>query len=208
MRMRRLVSLTALWSFVVLVVTGVVLFITPQGRVAYWSDWRLWGWTKTDWTNMHLNVSLLFLLAGILHILYNWNAITTYLRDRLRRMVVFTRESTLGLILTLLFAGGGLMLIGPFGWLIDWNTAIKDTAAERYGEPPYGHAELSTFAQFAQKVGIDLEQGLERLRNAGLEVAGPEQTLKDAAGANDVPPQRLFELMRAPGDGRRSTDTP
>lgn len=43
MNLRRLTSLTALTSFVLLLVTSVVVYLAPQGRVAYWADWRLWG---------------------------------------------------------------------------------------------------------------------------------------------------------------------
>ena len=102
MQLRRLVSLTALLTFLLLVLTGVVLYIVPQGRVAYWSGWTLWGLSKTQWTSFHINLALLFLIAGALHVYYNWKAITTYLRDRLKRMVVLTREFVLALLICLL----------------------------------------------------------------------------------------------------------
>jgi hypothetical protein len=38
---RRIKSLTALLSFILLTITVVVLYIEPQGRVAYWADWHL-----------------------------------------------------------------------------------------------------------------------------------------------------------------------
>ena len=63
MNIRRMTSLTAALSFIILFVTIVVLYIVPQGRVAYWADWRLWGMTKEQWGNIHLNIGLLFLLS-------------------------------------------------------------------------------------------------------------------------------------------------
>ena len=41
MKMRRLVSLTSFISFVFLAATGIMLFLSPQGRVAYWSGWKM-----------------------------------------------------------------------------------------------------------------------------------------------------------------------
>jgi len=43
MKIRKITSLTALVSFVLEVITSVILYIVPQGRVAYWADWHLWG---------------------------------------------------------------------------------------------------------------------------------------------------------------------
>lgn len=43
MRIRRVVSLTMLFSVVVMVNNGIMLFIAPQDRVACWTGWRLPG---------------------------------------------------------------------------------------------------------------------------------------------------------------------
>jgi len=48
-------------AFIGMAVTSLILFIVPQGRVAYWADWRLLGLSKTDWGNIHINLGLLFL---------------------------------------------------------------------------------------------------------------------------------------------------
>ena len=63
-------------SFVLCILTSVTLFIVPHGRIAYWADWRLWGLSKTQWSDLHLNLGILLLLAGFFHIYYNWKPIT------------------------------------------------------------------------------------------------------------------------------------
>jgi hypothetical protein len=62
-----------------MVLTSIILYIVPQGRVAYWADWKLWGLTKTDWGNIHINLGLLFLIALFIHIYYNWKPLINYL---------------------------------------------------------------------------------------------------------------------------------
>ena len=79
MTLRKITSLTATLSFVLTVVTSTILYLVPQGRVAYWADWRMWGLSKTQWGDIHINVGLLFLLALCVHIYYNWKPLVVYL---------------------------------------------------------------------------------------------------------------------------------
>ena len=71
MKIRKITSLIALLSFLLLILNSIVLYIVPHGRIAYWADWRLWGLTKTEWENQHIIIGILFLLAIFLHIYYN-----------------------------------------------------------------------------------------------------------------------------------------
>jgi hypothetical protein len=104
-------------SFVLLILTSIILYIEPQGRVAYWSDWRLWGLSKTQWGDLHLNLGALFLLAGIFHLVYNWKAITAYLKDKARQLRIFTANFNLAVAVTLFVAAGTLLDIPPMSTL-------------------------------------------------------------------------------------------
>jgi hypothetical protein len=46
MKIRKITSLTALASFLLLILNSVVLYIVPHGRIAYWSDWLYVGADK------------------------------------------------------------------------------------------------------------------------------------------------------------------
>jgi len=50
---RAFISVATAVSFVALSVTGVVLLITPPGRVAHWTGWRIWALTKDQWSGLH-----------------------------------------------------------------------------------------------------------------------------------------------------------
>ena len=196
MSMRKITSLTATLSFVLMVVTSIILYIVPQGRVAYWADWRLWGLTKTQWGDIHINVGLLFLLALCLHIYYNWKPLMAYLKDRAKQMKVFTPAFNVALVVCVLTVAGTLFVVPPFSWVLDINTALKDAGAEKYGEPPYGHAELSSLNTFAKKMDIDAVAARQRLEAAGFEVAGGDQTLQVIATINATTPKTLYEVMK------------
>ena len=66
--------------------------VVPQGRVAYWADWRLWGLTKTDWGNIHINLGLLFLIALFVYIYYNWKPLISYLKNKAKQIKVYMSE--------------------------------------------------------------------------------------------------------------------
>jgi hypothetical protein len=208
MKIRRLTSLTALLSFILLFITIIVLYIVPQGRVAYWADWRLWGLTKEQWGDIHINIGLLFLLSIFLHIYYNWKPILSYLKNKARVLKVLTAEFNAALILTIIFAVGTYLEMAPFSWVLVLNDHFKDQAAARYGEPPYGHAELSTLKSFTKKIGLDLSASLNRLRKANIQFDDENQSLQDIARNNGISPQNVFLAMKPAEIAPRSGGLP
>lgn len=197
MSMRRITSLTAALTFILVVLTSIVLYIVPQGRVAYWADWRLWGLSKTDWGNIHINLGFLFLISLGLHIYYNWKPLMAYLKDRTRRFKLFTKEFNIALAITIMCAIGSYLLIPPFSWVMALNDHFKDSAAQQYGEPPYGHAELSSLKIFAKKMNLDLDKSVSLLEQTGYRVRSVDTTLADIAKRNGVPPQKVFSAIQA-----------
>ena len=189
--------MTAGLTFFLVVCTSIILYIVPQGRVAYWADWRLWGMSKTDWDNLHINLGFLFLIALGIHIYYNWKPLTAYLKDRARRFKVFTREFNIALAVTVLCTVGSYFLVPPFSWVMALNDYFKTSAAVKYGEPPYGHAELSTLKTFAQKMNLDLAKSLVLLERSGYPVDSVEITLADIARRYRVAPQQVYAVIQS-----------
>ena len=73
------ISILTLLGFLTMSITGLVLILVPQGRIAYWTDWHFLGLTKTQWGDIHITTSLLFLVAGIYHTYYNWRSLVNYI---------------------------------------------------------------------------------------------------------------------------------
>lgn len=183
-------------SFVLCILTSVILYIVPHGRVAYWSDWRLWGLSKTQWSELHLNLGILLLLAGVLHVYYNWKPITAYLKNKAKQMKVFTVNFNIALILTLIVGIGTYFQIPPMSTIINISGSIKDSAGIKYGEPPYGHAELSSLKMFARKVDLDLPKSIELLRQASIQFENEKQTIVDIAKENNLTPKQVYEIIK------------
>ncbi len=196
MNMRKTTSLTMLVSFILLLVTSIIVYIVPQGRVAYWSNWELWGLSKTQWGNLHINLGFLFLLAGFLHLFYNWKPMLAYMKNKTKTLKIFTSDFNIALVLTVVVSVGTLLEIPPMSTVINFGTSVKDAAAEKYGEPPYGHAELSTLDTFAKKTGLDYKAAKKLLLDSGVQGVEDKITLGELAKVNNTTPKGLFELMK------------
>ncbi len=195
MNIRRVTSLTALLSFLFMLLTSIILYVTPHGRVAYWADWHLWGLSKDQWGALHINVGVLFLLALAIHIYYNWSPIVRYLENRAKALKIFTKEFNLALVLLLVCIAGTYAKIPPFSTLLNISEGIKEAAAVKYGEPPYGHAELSSLKSFVRKMETELEPAMAALKAAGYTVESETQTLREIADRNGITPQQVYLAM-------------
>jgi hypothetical protein len=119
-----------------------------------------------------------------------------YLKNKAKNLTIFTKEFNVALALTLVCILGTHFEIPPFSSILAVSESIKDQAAEKYGEPPYGHAELSSLKTFTQKVGLDLNQSMERIKAAGFTIKDENQTLVDISKTNNIPPQQIYLTMK------------
>jgi hypothetical protein len=198
---RRVVSLSLLLLAAVLTVTGLVLYVAPAGRIAYWSDWHLLGLDKEQLGAIHTTSSFAFVVLGWLHTWYNWKAIVGYLRDKARKLRVLTPEMIAASVLVgVLVVGTGLSW-PPFAQVMDAGAAAKDWWEEREGSPPYGHAELSSLATIAGKLGLEPQAAAAALRADGWVVEGPDSSLLDIGRHNDRSPAALYAALTALGGG-------
>jgi hypothetical protein len=196
MTLRKIISLTMLLSFVLCLFTSGILYIVPEGRVAYWADWRLWGLSKTEWGNLHINLGFLFLITGLLHIFYNWNAVAAYMKNRARQFKVFTASFNVALVLILVVGVGTYWKIPPMSTVLNFGHSFKDAAAKKYGEPPYGHAELSPLVSFYRKTEIDPVKARQLMGKAGIIVKDEKQTVAAIAAHNKMTPKALFDIIK------------
>jgi len=207
MKTRRVITLTVLLSFLVLSLSGLLMFVSPQGRVAYWSRWTLVGLTKEQLTAIHTTVMVLFLAAAIWHVVLNWKAILGYLRNRSKQIRVLTPEFGVALALTSLFVAGPLADVAPFRQYLNAGESLKSAWEAESGSPPWGHAEESTLARFCQRmedlersdnqrlIALDCDAAVQALRDQGLAVESTEQRIVDIAEANGTTPQAVSTIV-------------
>ena len=192
---RALLSVTTALSFVAMSVTGVVLFVTPPGRVAHWTGWTIWGLTKEQWSGLHIWFSLLFMAVAVPHLYLNWRVFLSYFRRKAQTTRAFRLEWLAALLLCGVVWLGTLARVPPFSSLLSWNESVKQSWERPMDQAPIPHAELMTLTELAaQTGGSDPESMARRLRGAGIEVESSDDVLGDIARRAGMTPMQLYTL--------------
>ncbi len=194
--LRRIVSLTALLTFLIVVYTGVILFFVPEGRIAYWVNWQMLGLTKTQYAEIHTVACLLFLVVSILHIYLNWKSIVNYLKNSTKKIVIITPNFVVAFLITGTFLFGGLYKFTPFDKFLKIGTNAEEYWSETYGEPPFGHAELVGLKSFCSKMNIDYTEAVKLLEDEGIALKEENETLLKIAERADVSPAGIYDVIK------------
>ena len=190
--LRGFTSLLLMGLFLVLGFSGAMLYGSPRGRVAHWTDWTLLGLGKEQWEGIHLNGSVLFLLVAVLHLTLNWRPFWGYLKKRAGLGLNRKAELALATAITAGVVVGTLYQVPPFKSVVDWRHGLKDYWEGRTARAPVPHAEEFTLAEFAGQIRLSTDEAIEALRQEGYEVAAPTITLAELAGTKAVPPSRIL----------------
>jgi hypothetical protein len=189
-------SLLTTFSFVVMSLSGLLLFIVPQGRIADWTDWRMLGLSKSQWGDMHITTSLLFLAAGAWHIALNWRTLLNYFTARRDSALMMRRELAVSAALALVFVVGATFKLPPVSYVLDLNDAIKQAwIVDRDHEPPIGHAELLTVPVFARRLQMDPQAVATTLAANGIRYQETE-SLAVIARRHGRTPAHLYQMLR------------
>ncbi len=194
--LRKTTSLTLVFSGIFVLLTSVVLYVEPHGRVAYWADWRFWGLSKGDWDGMHITTGFLFLVAMLLHIWLNWKPVLNYLKNKAMQITGATPANIVALLITLYVGFGTLFGLPPMQQVLDVGEHFKESHIATLGSPPYGHAELSSLERFAGYMKLEADTALAALRKAGLTVESVKSVMLDIAKKNNTTPKHLLEIIK------------
>ena len=181
-------------SFIGMTVTGIVLFFTPPGRVANWTGWTMFKLTKHQWGDLHIWLSLIFIVASIFHTYYNWSVLLNYFKGKITKQYAFRMEWILSLIICIVVTLGTFYEIKPFSSLIDLNYTIKHSWEKEEEKAPLAHAELLTLKELAEKIGINIEAMKDNLAAKGIIVKSEDVIIDDLANDHDITPNELYHI--------------
>lgn len=206
--LRKIVTLTLVLTFFCLFLTSVFLYLSPHARVAAWADWTIFGLTRDRLIDVHVTMGFFLLLLAALHLVLDWRSILESLRSQDGEIEALNRPLLAALALTLFVFAGTLLGLPPMAQILGTSTAIKDSLSETYGEPPYGHAELTPLDEFCRRFGIDLERAKAALAQKNIRLASTEQTLKDIAKDNGLAPGGVYEALKHAWEASRTVTVP
>lgn len=187
------------FSFLMMTVTGIVLYIAPPGRVAFWSNWFFIGLSKTQWQSVHTVFSFLFVISGIFHIIFNWRPLISYLRQKARESLKIRREFVFSTIAVIIIFAGVYADAPPFNYVMDFGEDMTNSWATTETEPPVPHAELLTIYEFAKVVETSTPALLSRLNKSGYSVSDSTEIIKDIAERYNISPGRLYGSLKESG---------
>ncbi len=193
---RSFTSLYIAISFVIMVITGIILFLAPPGRIAHWSYWSILGLTKTEWQNIHIIFTFLFIIAGSFHIYYNWKPLIHYLQNKKQNTSRIKRELILALFSSILIFILTLTNIPPLGTIIDFGEYLTESWENKNNTPPIPHAERLTLAEFSETVNISFNRINKKLTDANI-VFSDDLTLEQIAEKNNTTPNSIYSIINA-----------
>ncbi|HOW64890.1 MAG TPA: DUF4405 domain-containing protein [Candidatus Paceibacterota bacterium] len=192
---RALTSVVVSMAFLALAVSGIVLWAAPPGRIANWTDWSMLGLRKSQWIDLHIWFSLLFVVASIFHLILNWRPLMSYFKNKATRQFGWRREWLAGVLLCgALFAAVRLEL-PPFSSFLVFTDTLRESWDIQNDRPPIPHAELLTLGELAEKAGIEVTNALSVLESRGIRGAAPDLRMGEIAKQNRLPAQRIYEIM-------------
>lgn len=194
-RSRTAVSFIILFSFILLAVSGVIMYLRPEGNIARWTSWSIWGLNKQNWEGLHTLFSIFFILSVAFHVVYNWKAISTYFKGVFTKSFGYRRELTAAVVITALFLTISLWQIDPFWKLIDLRAYFKKGDITDDFEPPDPEILNLSVSEISAHLNIPMADLLKHVREDGYSIQDSTQSIRILAEINNVSPERLYMDM-------------
>ena len=199
------ISFNLLFTFVVMVVSGLVLYFKPEGSVARWIDWKILFLSKTEWESLHTIFSILFMVFAFFHILkihlYN---IFAYLSKRRNG---FNREFYVSLLITIILFLGSIWQIRPVHSLFSLGNSLSDAWEETYEQPQDEISARSSLKDIAIFWNVSSAELKAHLVDHGWEVPQTTSSLIEIAEVNHSRPYKLYQYLEQQFSDFHSSET-
>jgi hypothetical protein len=191
------ISIGLFYSFIIILITGLVLYIAPAGRVANWVNWKLFGITKANWQAIHTIFSFTFATLSVFHLfLINWRAFWTYLKSKSIQGLNKKKEFYLSSLLTIIFLAGVMFSVPPFSSFLDMGAKLKSSWEKEESVPPIPHAELLTLNELAVKLdSMSIEKIVNKLEANKIKFDNANQTLAEISVVNNLTPLEIYQII-------------
>jgi hypothetical protein len=156
---RAFVTVLTSLSFILMTVTGLVLFFAPSCRIARDTSWIVLGFNKDQWVATHVWFSIAFVVASIFHLYFNWMALICYFKSKVRKGFALRAEWIAALVLCGFLYAGTIYEVPPFSSLMTWKETFK---REGSGGGGYGRGRQGRGRENAIESGqTDLQQATQ-----------------------------------------------
>jgi len=186
-------------SFIVDTISGIILYISPHGRVANWTNWGMWGLEKGDWEAIHTVFGYILLIIVGFHLYYNWKMFWSFIWSKIRKALNMKWEITAAILINLLIFVGTVWEIPPFSTTMNLGDHFKESWEDNKADTPVVQAQLLTLQEFGDTIQAPVDQLISALKAKGYKVENAQQTLDAIAQANSTSPDKLYEAIKSEG---------
>ncbi|MFP4619951.1 MAG: DUF4405 domain-containing protein [Bacteroidales bacterium] len=196
LRWRIFISFNLLFTFLVMGISGIILYFKPEGSVARWLGWEIWGLSKSGWEAVHTVFSLLFLIFSVLHIIkINLISLKRYFLNSKPGGTL--REMRLALLISVVFFTGTVLYLPPFHFIYQAGDYLSNSWNHQIEIKHEGLDARQTIREAAVVMGLDehrLVSVLEDKHGYKVSLSG---SLRENAENNGVAPYVLYDAIRS-----------
>jgi hypothetical protein len=114
---RGFTSLLVALTFLVMAYSGVLLYFNPRGGTGSLASRLTFGLRKPGWEAVHVNVSAAFLIVVVLHLIFNWKLMWTYIKKACSLGWGMKSEMLIATVLAAVVVAGTLYQVPPFSMI-------------------------------------------------------------------------------------------
>jgi hypothetical protein len=197
-RIRRLVTAVLALSFFAAAVSGIVLFLRPEGSLARWTGWMIFGLDKRRWEAVHIVLVLVVLMASVAHVWLNWRPLVSSAlglasgRPATGWRLGVAPEFGVAVGIVLFALSAAILPWQPATALLGIRSLVKDGRLAARVLPPVADADRLTFREVCRVLSIDERRGIANARAGGLDIQDPSQKIAAIAERHHVTPEAVY----------------
>ncbi len=191
------ISIGLLLSFIIMVFSGIVLYVAPEGSLSRWIGWDVLNLTKKQWEHQHTVFSYLFIIFSVFHIFkINWLLLISYLSPE-KINFSHSKEILIALIISVFVFIGTLTNIQPFKYIINLGSNISNNYSKGVLMPNVADAEKLSLEDFALKVfNITYDELEEILIKMSFVDVSKEKSVMVFCNNNNIDPHDLYIIIK------------
>ncbi|NDV28796.1 DUF4405 domain-containing protein [Desulfovibrio sp. JC010] len=194
-KFRSFISVLTFISFIILMLTGLELFVAPHDHTTDWLSWSFYGISQDIFAELHIIFGLLFLLTSLIHIAYNLKPLLSYLKKPARSNGLLS-EALVALIVSIVITVGTVAgMPGPAN-IIELGERFQKSWAIGYPEAPMPNTESLSIEQLGLLLQVDPNLLIDQLRSMGISDVDTQAVIEDIAEEHDIPPYKIYTAIK------------
>ena len=191
------ISIGLLLSFLIMLISGIILYIAPEGSLSRWIGWEVFNLTKSQWEQQHTIFSFLFVIFSVFHIfMINWSLLFSYFALEKKKLINI-KELFIAFIITIIVFIGTYFNFSPFKNVINLGNKVSESYSVNANIPGIPDAEKLSVKEFSDKVfNISLQELEMILEENNLNLINKDISVNEFCKKNKITPQEFYLLLK------------